>query len=174
MKSDLLLVSRAALAGDDEAFGRLVERYQSPIRRMLLHLTAGDRELSNDLAQETFIRAWLKIDSFQAAARFSTWLYRIAYHTFCDHVRRRRIDFGIEIAENLAGRCENNDLSIDFARALTVLRDEERAAILLFHVEDLAIEKISKIMDCPAGSVKSHLARARKKISQYFNDEVYE
>ena len=70
--NDALLVSRAALLGDKGAFCRLVETYQSPIRRFLFNLTEGDEELSKDLAQEVFIKAWLNIGSFRAAAKFST------------------------------------------------------------------------------------------------------
>jgi RNA polymerase sigma-70 factor (ECF subfamily) len=174
MKNEFLLVSRAALAGDDKAFGHLVESYQSPVRRMLLNLTGGDGELSNDLAQETFIRAWLKIGSFRAASKFSTWLYRIAYNTFCDHARSHKVNAGIEIAERMEGQAENRDISMDFAGAMAILRDEERAAMQFFYMEDLTVEKISKIMDCPAGTVKSHLSRGREKLSKYFKNAGYE
>jgi RNA polymerase sigma-70 factor (ECF subfamily) len=96
----MLLASRAALLGDRSAFGQLVERHQSPIRRLLLNLTGGDDELSKDLAQETFVKAWLCIASFRAAAKFSTWLFRIAYNTFCDytrtaHARQNRVDISL-------------------------------------------------------------------------------
>ncbi len=174
MRNEFLLVSRAALAGDSQAFGRLVERYQSPVRRMMLNLTGGDRQLSDDLAQETFIRAWLKIGSFRAAAKFSTWLYRIAYNTFCDHARSRRMSVGIEAAESMAGRDGDEDAGMDLARALTMLREEERAAMQFFYMEDLTVEKISTIMNCPAGTVKSHLARGREKLSHYLKDTGYE
>lgn len=174
MKNEFLLVSRAALMGDDKAFGHLIEFYQSPIRRLMLNLTGGDRELSDDLAQDTFMRAWLKIGSFRATAKFSTWLYRIAYNTFCDHIRSRKIHAGIEVAENEVWQSVNGDISMDLAKALTILRDDERVAILLFYMEDLTIEKISKIMSCPSGTIKSHLARGREKLSQYFKGTEYE
>ena len=90
MQNEALLVSRAALSGDRNAFNRLVELYQSPIRRFFFNLTGGDEELSKDLAQETFIKAWLNIGSFRAAANFSTWLFRIAYNTFYDYVRAKK------------------------------------------------------------------------------------
>jgi RNA polymerase sigma-70 factor (ECF subfamily) len=70
-------------------FSQLVEAYQSPIWRFFFNLT-GDEELSKDLAQDTFLKAWLNIGSFHAAAKFSTWLYRIAYNIFYDHTRVRK------------------------------------------------------------------------------------
>ena len=84
MFNETWLVSRVALLGDQKAFCRLVEAYQSPIRRLFFNLTS-DEELSKDLAQDTFIKAWLHIGSFRAAAKFSTWLYRIAYNIFYDY-----------------------------------------------------------------------------------------
>ncbi|MCD8186583.1 MAG: sigma-70 family RNA polymerase sigma factor [Rikenellaceae bacterium] len=77
MKNDAWLVSRVVLLGDRNAFGQLVERYQSPVRRFLHNLT-GDEEAAKDLAQEAFIKAWVKIGSFRFSAQFSTWIYRIA------------------------------------------------------------------------------------------------
>ena len=78
----MLWVSQVVIADDLCSFDRLVQKYQSPIRRFLLNLTLGDTMLSDDLAQETFIKAYLNIRSFQGISAFSTWLYRIAYNTF--------------------------------------------------------------------------------------------
>ena len=86
---DLSLVSQAAVFHDRQAFGKLVVRYQSPIRRFFLHLTAGDASLSDDLAQDTFVKAFLNIERFRGASAFSTWLYRIAYNVFFDYTRRQ-------------------------------------------------------------------------------------
>ena len=170
---DTLLVSRAALLGDRKAFSQLVEAYQSPIRRLFFNLTDGDEELSKDLAQDTFIKAWLNIASFRAAAKFSTWLYRIAYNVFNDYVRARKpfADVDVEIlSDRMLTDTPNNDFSIDFAQALKILKEDERAAMLLFYMEDHTIAKISKIMNCPAGTVKSHLHRGKEKLAKFFKN----
>ena len=174
MQNEALLVSRAALLGDSKAFNQLVEAYQSPIRRFFFNLTGGDEELSKDLAQDTFIKAWLNIASFRAAAKFSTWLYRIAYNIFYDYKRahKPKVDIDAELlADRMPADAPNIDFGIDFADALTILKQDERTAILLFYMEDQTVDKISKIMNCPTGTIKSHLHRGKEKLAKYFSNE---
>ena len=172
IQNDVLLVSRTALLGDKKAFGQLVEAYQSPIRRLLFNLTGGNEELSKDLAQDTFIKAWQNIGSFQAAAKFSTWLYRIACNTYYDYTRSRKIFVDEETANDLMyDDLSDRDFGIDFAQALKILKNDERTAMLLFYMEDQTIDKISTIMNCPAGTVKSLLHRGKEKLIKYFNND---
>ena len=177
MKNSKLLVSRVVLLGDRKAFSQLVEFYQSPIRRFLFNLTGGDEELSKDLAQETFVKAWLNIGSFRAMSKFSTWLYRIAYNTFYDHTRSRKqiYETNMEaINEHLGSEASGSDLTMDFAHALTILKEDERTAMLLFYMEDQTIDKIAGIMNCPSGTVKSHLSRGKKKLADYLKSAGYD
>ena len=170
MQNDALLVSRVALLGDRKAFSQLVEAYQSPIRRFFFNLTGGDEELSKDLAQDTFVKAWLSIGSYRAAAKFSTWLYRIAYNTFYDYLRAKKptAEIDVEIvSDRIVDNVSNKDFGMDFAKALTILKEEERTAMLLFYMEDQTIDKISKIMNCPTGTIKSHLHRGKEKLAIY-------
>jgi len=169
--NDVLLVSRVALLGDQKAFSKLVEVYQSPIRRFFFNLTGGDEELSKDLAQETFVKAWLNIGSFHSMAKFSTWLYRIAYNVFYDYMRAKKpaADVDIEIISNkMSDDTASKDFGIDFERALQILKEDERTVMLLFYMEDQTIDKISKIMNCPAGTIKSHLHRGKEKLAKFF------
>ena len=171
MHNEAALVSRSALLGDRKAFSQLVEAYQSPMRRFFFNLTGGDEELSKDLAQDAFIKAWLNIGSFRAAAKFSTWLYRIAYNVFYDHTRTRKPVANVDVemlSERMAANTPDKDFGIDFAQALMVLKEDERTAMLLFYMEDQTIDKISKIMGCPSGTVKSHLHRGKEKLAKYF------
>lgn len=174
MKNEKALVSRVAIFGDKKAFNQLLELYQSPIRRFLYNLTGGNEELSKDLAQDTFVKVWLKIASFRALSKFSTWLYRIAYNTFYDHIRSNKHHIAIdeEIANNhaISGN-HDHDLKIDFIQALKILKEEERTAMLLFYMEDLTVEKISTIMNRSSGTIKSHLHRRREKLSVYFRNQ---
>jgi RNA polymerase sigma-70 factor (ECF subfamily) len=172
--NDTLLVSKAALLGDKDAFCKLVEAYQSPIRRFLLNLTDGDEELSKDLAQEAFVKAWLNINSFRAAAKFSTWLFRIAYNVFYDHARSSKQTIDIDEAKQLTACVPNTDRQIDFARALNILKEDERTAMLLFYMEDMSVEKIANIMSCPSGTIKSHLFRGKQKLSEYLKHSGYD
>ena len=173
MPNDALLVSRAALLGDRKAFSQLVEAYQSPIRRFFFNLTGGDEELSKDLAQDTFIKAWLNINTFRATAKFSTWLYRIAYNTFYDYSRARKTFVDVEtVRDHIIADTPDNDFCMDFAQALKMLKEDERTAMLLFFMEDQTIDEISKIMNCPAGTIKSHLHRGKEKLAKYFKNSM--
>lgn len=173
MKSDKTLIYRASILGDRGAFGQLVERYQSPIRRFLYNLTAGDSVCSKDLAQEAFIKAWLGIGSFRRDSEFSTWLFRIAYNTFYDHVRsqQRLRHLHQSYAENQATATgvdvyQRIDDKIDFLRRLECLSSDERVVMLLHFMEDKSVVTISEITEMPTGTVKSHLYRGRGKIEE--------
>jgi len=168
--NDALLVSRVVLIDDRKAFSQLVEAYQSPIRRFFVHLTGGDEELSKDLAQDTFVKAWQNIGSFRAAAKFSTWLYRIAYNTFYDYKRSRKTFDCVGLGatrERIAADTPDVDFGIDFRQVLKVLTEDERVAMLLFYMEDHTIKNISKMMNCPEGTIKSHLHRGREKMAKH-------
>jgi len=174
MHSDVFLLSRASLMGDRKAFSKLVKAYQSPIRRLFYNLTDGDEELSKDLAQDTFIKAWLSIGSFNYIAKFSTWLYRISYNVFCDYMRTKKPVFNVEfetLTIIMADDSTVKDFDIDFEKAIQILKTEERTAILLYYMEDQTINNISKIMNCPAGTIKSHLHRGKEKLGKYFSND---
>ncbi len=176
MKIDTLLVSKVILLGDREAFNRLVETYQSPVRRFFFNLTGGDEELSKDLAQDTFVKAWLNIGSFRSISTFSTWLYRIAYNTFYDYLRSRKLSAELDVetlGDVLPAGSQDKDLGIDFTRALLLLRADERTVVLLFYMEDKSVETIAGIMSIPLGTVKSHLSRGKKKLTEYFKNTEY-
>ena len=88
--SDIALITQVVVLHNNRAFDSLVRKYQSGVRRFLLHLTLGNEALSDDLAQETFIRAFERLSTFGNRASFQTWLFRIAYHIFYDYIRRRK------------------------------------------------------------------------------------
>lgn len=174
---DLKWVSRATLLGDTTAFDHLIRKYQSSIRRFFLNLTMGDTQLSDDLAQETFIKAWLNLSSFQGLAGFSTWLFRIAYNVYYDAVRSRK--FTSEIDETEVNRMyqSKNDFSgskLDIHQALQLLRKEERTAILLFYMEDKNHKEIAKIMDSPLGTIKTYILKGKEKMGKYLKENGYE
>ncbi|MBQ6653023.1 MAG: sigma-70 family RNA polymerase sigma factor, partial [Prevotella sp.] len=90
--SDLTLVSQVVMFHNRRAFDRLVVKYQSPVRRFFRSQTHGDEQLSDDLAQDTFVKAYVNIKQFRGQSSFSTWLYRIAYNVFYDYHRRNAIE----------------------------------------------------------------------------------
>ena len=115
--NDISLVAQVVVFKNTRAFDQLVEKYQSPIRRFFLNLTCGDSELSDDLAQDTFIKAYTNIASFRNLSSFSTWLYRIAYNVFYDYIRSRKETADLDTKEidainSTECRTENGCLSV--------------------------------------------------------------
>lgn len=159
------------------AFDTLVKKYQSPVRRFFLHHTLGDGELSDDLAQETFLKAYTHLASFKNLSGFSTWLYRIAYNVFYDYLRNRKETSDLETREvDAAYRTEQRQVGeqMDIYRGLSLLKEAERTCITLFYMEDLPIDKIAVITGMPAGTVKSHLSRGKEKLSTFLQQNGYD
>lgn len=175
--NDIALVTQVVVFRNTRAFDQLVRKYQSPVRRFFLNLTCGDRELSDDLAQETFLKAYTNIASFKNLSSFSTWLYRIAYNEFYDYLRSRKetddLDT-LQVDAQYSVRQEDIGQKMDLYRALAMLKDIERTCITLFYMEDQSIEKIAGITGCPAGTVKSHLSRAKDKMAAYLKKNGYD
>ncbi|MBQ7941807.1 MAG: RNA polymerase sigma factor [Muribaculaceae bacterium] len=169
---ELKLIARCALGDDRHAFGMLVEAYQTDIRRFFLNLTFGDASLSDDLSQETFIKAYTSIRSFKGLSKFSTWLYRIAYNEFYSYTRKRqeeRLDENNRSKspdEPLGNYEETSNSRLDINTALQTLNETERSVVTLYYLQDIPIKKITEITDLPEGTIKSHLSRARTKMAQ--------
>jgi RNA polymerase sigma-70 factor (ECF subfamily) len=181
--SDLLLVQRT-VAGDQRAYGLLVLKYQRRIQRLIGRMVR-DVDLVEDIAQETFIRAYRALHQFRGDAQFYTWLYRIAVNT----ARRSLLDLkrNPTVSENLQGADEEDEtywrkadpISEDtpesllaakeithvVTAALDELPSDLRLAITLREIEGLSYEEIASAMDCPIGTVRSRIFRAREAIS---------
>jgi len=174
--SDISLVSQVLLFHNTRAFDKLVKKYQSPIRRFFLNQTCGDKELSDDLAQDTFLKAYTNLASFKNLANFSTWLYRIAYNVFYDYIRSVKPTEDIEtlyMNAEFSASPDDYGQKADVYQALAQLKEIERTCITLFYMEELNIEKIASITECPAGTVKSHLSRGREKMANYLKKNGY-
>ena len=173
---DISLVTQVAVFHNRKAFDKLVMKYQSPIRRFFLNQTLGDEPLSDDLAQECFIKAYVNITQFKGLSSFSTWLYRIAYNVFYDYVRRNKLTSDIDMAEVKrmnAGQSSRSE-QIDIYKALEILSETERTCITLQLMEGQPIDKIADIMRLPQGTVKSHLSRSKQKLANYLKQNGYE
>lgn len=170
---ELWLVQRVKRLGDRDAFGRLVEQYQSPLRRYLTHLTAGDRFRADDLAQETFLKAFVSIRQFSALGSFRAWLFRIAYRTFLDGCRNTHPyqELGHVAPGEALSACEMLAENGILQSALACLDDTERNVILLSAVEGLSHGQIAQVTDLPLGTVKSTVARAKSKLREFLKNE---
>ena len=162
---DLTLIGKVLILGDKRAFDRLTVKYQGFVRRFLRNLCGNDAMLADDLAQETFIKAYLNLHKFKGIANFSTWLTRIAYNVFYDYTRNKKENFEkLEVVDLEISQTRAPMENYDFEQLLKTLNQQERAAVLLFYMEDFPIKKIAKAMQMPSGTIKSLLFRAKKKL----------
>ena len=190
--TDISLVAQVAVFGNKRAFDELVRRYQSPVRRFFLSQTLGDSQLSDDLAQDTFIKAYTNIRSFRGLASFQTWLMRIAYNVFYDNCRKMRNDklemrnvndkmkndhssFLTSLTEVKAtSSITHSSFKMDLYAALALLKPDERTCITLQLIDGYDIAGIAKITGLKEGTVKSHLSRGKEKLATYLRQNGYD
>ena len=186
---DIALVTQVAVFHNKRAFDQLVRKYQSPVRRFFLNQTLGDEALSDDLAQETFIKAYMNITQFRGMSSFSTWLFRIAYNVHYDYRRKTSLECRVDSGE-LATAIErggkwgaeansqlstpNSTLRMDIYTALGMLKEEERTCITLQLIDGYPIDQISKITGIGENTVKSHLKRGKEKLANYLKQNGYD
>lgn len=150
-------------------FVELVSVEQEPLRRFLLALCCGNRAMSEDIAQETMIKAYLAVEKFDEKVRFSTWLTRIAYNTFIDWKRKDKyalqpIDETIQVMGE--GSADSQFDYQELYTALDELPPKERSAILLFYLQGYAIKEIANIIDSSEDAVKKQLSRGREHLKK--------
>ena len=178
--SDAELVERA-LHGSQDAYRALMDRHASAVLNLIARIVRDDG-VAEELAQDTFVKAFGALRSFDPAYKFMNWVLRIAHNTAIDFLRRRRpatvsIDEespGPSVTEALVDerqaspfdRAANADLRADLETALAALRPEYRQMVVMRYLEDLSYEDISEILDLPLGTVKSHLHRARAEMAK--------
>jgi RNA polymerase sigma factor (sigma-70 family) len=165
--TDADLVARVLARGDAHAFAELVRRNQSMVRSLLRKLTSGDHALADDLAQETFLRAYRGIGTYAGRARFSTWLCQIAYHAFLADADRAR-PRAIREARDDDGPSQAPDarpiLRHDLERAFAHLTPAERDALALTFGQDMTHEDAARILGCPLGTLKTNVTRGIAKL----------
>jgi RNA polymerase sigma-70 factor (ECF subfamily) len=144
-------------------FVTLVEATQRAFRRFLVALCSGDTNLADDIAQESYIRAFMNHDSLGSTDSFRPWLYRIGYNCFISHKRTVRPTVDYEQAPQLSSS-NSADGAFRYQElyaALDMLPPKERSAILLFYLEGYAIKEIAEIIDASQDAVKQQLSRGR-------------
>jgi RNA polymerase sigma factor (sigma-70 family) len=167
--TDADLVARVIVDEDQHAFSELVRRHQSSVRGLLRQLTRTDLALADDLAQESFLRAYKHIRTFRGEARFSTWLYRIAYNVFREDARRRKELVGIDEEQLQSAQDPQTvdaGLRHDLMQALNLLPLHERTAVLLCCQNGLSHDEASRVLDIPLGTVKTNVLRGREKLKR--------
>jgi RNA polymerase sigma-70 factor, ECF subfamily len=169
--SDMHLITMVVQNNDHRAYGKLVSKYQSDVRGLLRRLTNGNMTLSDDLAQEVFIRAFIYLKSFKAASSFSTWLYRISYNVFIDNRKSIKHTEDIDGHDFISDENKDIDSTIDLQNALRILNENEKVTIVLHYEKDLSHNEIAKILHMPLGTVKTNILRGKEKLKKYYNYE---
>ncbi len=177
-----------ALAGSQPAFERIVRRYQRPMISLILRVLGdkGDRGLAEDLAQEAFVKAFLKLSAFDTSRRLSSWLFRIAHNTAIDALRRSKVNLvRVEDPAELepeperpaaapADPVETEALGMALESALALLRPEYRVAIMLRYEEGLAFEEVAHVLGVPEATARSYVHRARKQLAARLTEEGWQ
>lgn len=173
-----------AKQGSEAAFRELVRRYERPVFSLVFRMVRN-RELAEDLSQETFIKVLNALNSYRAEFKFSSWVFKIANNAAIDHLRKRELDTlslegsphaetpemveatALQIgerAESQLEEVENRELGRTIEEAIDRLRPEYRSCILLRHVEGRTYEEIADILSLPLGTVKTYIHRARNEL----------
>ncbi|MGH7586410.1 MAG: RNA polymerase sigma factor [Gemmatimonadales bacterium] len=181
--SDQEVVARAR-EGRETAYRELIRRYERPVFSLVFRMLR-DRELAEDLTQETFVKALNAVESYRPEFKFSSWIFKIANNAAIDHLRRRELyTLSIEGSPNAVTpeameatalqirsatetplqELEARELGGQIEEAIASLRPEYRSCILLRHVEGRAYEEIAEILDLPLGTVKTYIHRARNEL----------
>jgi RNA polymerase sigma-70 factor (ECF subfamily) len=181
-ESDEQLMLRVG-QGDKGAFDEIVRRYTSRMVNLAYQIV-GDREMAQDIAQETFLRAYKSASRYREISKFSTWLYTIAINLCRNELRRRK--FRMYSLEGMAEREDEDKLRIDIAdesmkpdrdlerkeigrivrEAVAMLPEKFRTPLVLRDIQDLTYEEIGGILDLPEGTVKSRINRARQRVKE--------
>jgi RNA polymerase sigma-70 factor (ECF subfamily) len=173
-----------AQEGRERAYRELIRRYERPVFSLIFRMVR-DREMSEDLAQETFIKVLNHIDRYRPEFKFSSWLFKIANNVAIDHLRKKQLDTVsmsgsphagsaaeaeassfevVEQGESALDELEAKELGTAIERAIARLRPEYRACIMLRHVEGRSYEEIAATLDLPLGTVKTYIHRARHQL----------
>jgi RNA polymerase sigma-70 factor (ECF subfamily) len=180
---DLVALART---GSEKAYRELLDRYQRPVFSLVYRMVR-DRELAEDLAQETFIKVFNNLQHFNPKYKFSSWIFKIASNLTIDALRKKELDtISVDGSRNavttdeveatritVESRDENpeelleaKELGTEIEEAIGRLRAEYRTAILLRHVEGRPYEEIAEIMGIPLGTVKTYIHRARAELRE--------
>lgn len=183
---DIMLVRRAQ-NGDLEAYDELIRRYQERIYTVIYNMTSN-HDVTDDLAQETFIKAFKALKSFKCDSAFYTWLYRIAVNITLNYIKQHKgkiqmslndIDINVEHHPDIVSLISEktplrdiglNELQEKLNEALSKLSEKHRLVVVLHDIEGMSHDEIAKILDCNVGTVRSRLFYARQQLQQLLSE----
>ena len=179
-------VIKHAREGRESAFRELIRRYERPVFSVIYRMVR-DRELAEDLAQETFIKVLNALDRYDPSYKLSSWIFKIAHNNTVDHIRKKTPEMlslegsphartqeqaeatsftAVDTAEDPEQYTHSRELGAQIEAAIATLRPQYREAILLWHVEGRPYDEIADIMDLPLGTVKTYIHRGRNELRE--------
>ncbi|MBA2682045.1 MAG: sigma-70 family RNA polymerase sigma factor [Ktedonobacteraceae bacterium] len=170
---DTALVA-ASKIGDQDAFAVLVQRHQRRVFNLVFRLLQNYEE-ANEVTQDAFFSAWQGLPSFRGDARFSTWLYRIAYNCALKQLEQRKRDNALQAAiqaepldndDQIDAQLDAHDRQAIVREHLLTLPTKYRAVLILRHLQEMTYEEMAEILTMPIGTIKTHLFRARNLLKQ--------
>lgn len=178
VEQDEVMLVAASKKGDQDAFAQLVQQHQRRVFNLVFRMLQQYEE-ANEITQETFLAAWQGLPSFRGDARFSTWLYRIAYNCALKQLELRKRDKALQGAiqaeqvlavANQEGRVEaaleSRAQQVLVREQLATLPSKYRIVLILRHLQDMTYEEMAEILTMPIGTIKTHLFRARNLLKE--------
>ena len=170
------------LKGDTKSFGILVEQYQTMIFALAMKMLKH-REEAEEVAQDTFVKAYKSLSTFSGKSKFSTWLYRIAYNTCLDRIKgNTKFNNNIEIdditsneltaVDSIFEGIERKERSAIIQECMNKLPEDERIILHLFYFEEQSLKEIREVLSISENNIKVKLFRARKKLFSIFKNSV--
>ncbi|WP_339894868.1 sigma-70 family RNA polymerase sigma factor [uncultured Algibacter sp.] len=161
--------------GDTNAFAILVDRYKDLVYTLTLRMLKN-REEAEDVSQDTFIKAYKSMGRFKGDSKFSTWIYRIAYNTSLDRLKKNRKHFNdvaideftehqVKTMDNALSQLENEERNQAIQKCLAQLPSDDAFMLTLYYFEDQSLDEISKVIGLTPNNVKVKLFRSRKKLA---------
>jgi len=161
--------------GDTRAYAQLVNRYKDLVYTLAVRMVKN-REEAEEVAQDTFIKVFKSLNKFKGDSKFSTWIYRVAYNTCLDNIKKNKKHLNnvtideftfnkLETIDNALDNIIKEEKSVLIRKCINRLPEDSSALLTLFYFEELSLDEISKIINIEANTVKVKLFRARKKLA---------
>ena len=180
--NDDQIIINQILEGDSNAFAVLVDRYKDLVFTLALRMIKN-REEAEEVSQDTFIKVFKNLNKFKGKSKFSTWVYRVAYNTCLDRIKKLKREFNVvtidEFTENQVKSLDNaldqiinDERKQDIQKCLQLLPSDDSFLLTLFYFEELSLEEISKVVGLTANNVKVKLFRSRKKLTTILREQL--
>lgn len=172
----------AIKVGDHRAYSVFMDTYKNLVFSLALKMLK-DKEEAEEVAQDSFVKAFNGIDNFKGDSKLSTWLYKIVYYACLDRLKKKKTSYGTVSLEerydisdkealDASKLMENEDLKREVKRCLDKIDEEDAFLLTLFYFEEQSLEEIAKLLDITANNAKVKLYRARKKMSSIFKENL--